>query len=133
AGGPTRSLPVISAGRSPSPPQPGDPPPAPVPAVSGSTKMDSDALGKAAALSFCADSFVPVFSVSVAPGNVAVESIAAAARVLSPAAGEPRKYTLWPALPAAATTIRPASAACSDASASAVSSGPKSAPSDMLI
>ena len=101
--------------------------------MSGSTKIDSEPLGSAAALSFCAVSFVPVFSVTVAPGNFAVESIAAAARVLSPAAGEPRKYGLWPALPAAATTISPASAACSDASASAVSAGPKSAPRDMLM
>ncbi len=61
------------------------------------------------------------------------ESIAAALRTLSPAAGEPVKYGAGPAFPAAATTMTPASAACFDASASAESAGPKSDPSDMLI
>src|SRR5262245_54793813 len=84
-------------------------------------------------LLFTANRVLPVFKLTLAPGKVAVESIAAAASVLSPAAGEPRKYGAGPALPAAATTISPASAAASDASASAVFSGPKSAPRDMLM
>src|SRR5438552_12389367 len=114
--------------------QPSETPPVPVPELSGSTWMGRDPLGSVGLpLLFCAVSVLPVFKVTLAPGKVAVESIAAAAIVLSPAAGEPRKYGAGPALPAAATTIRPASAAASDASASAVSSGPKSAPRDMLI
>src|SRR5690349_2452349 len=112
--------------------QPRETPPTPVPAVSASTWMGRVPPGIVGLLLlFTANTILPVFKLSFAPGKVAVESIAAAARVLSPAAGEPRKYGAGPALPAAATTIRPASAAASEASASAVFSGPKSAPRDM--
>src|SRR5438067_6983741 len=86
------------------------PPTPPLPPVSGSLWMGREPPGSVGLpLLFSAVSVLPVFKVTLAPGKVAVESIAAAASVLSPAAGEPRKYGAWPALPAAATTIRPAS------------------------
>src|SRR5260370_39925675 len=91
--------------------------------------------GSDALLEFCATMLFPVSNETFTAGKLGgeFESIAAALRTLSPAAGEPVKYGLGPALPAAATTMTPASAACSDASASAASSGPKSAPGAMLI
>src|SRR5262245_41381859 len=72
--------------------QPRETPPTPVPAVSGSFWMGRDPPGSVGRpLLFSAVSDLPVFKLTFAAGKVAVESIAAAARVLSPAGGEPRK------------------------------------------
>src|SRR5258706_238585 len=87
----TTTLPVIFAGSYSFSSQPRDTPSEPVVAVSGSTTMDSEPPGSVALLLFCAFSGPPLFSVRVAPGKVAVESIAAAASVLSAAAGDPVK------------------------------------------
>src|SRR6267378_1470952 len=67
------------------------------------------------------------------PGKLAVESTAATLIAPSALAGELVMYGAEPALPEAATTMTPAFAALSAASASAVLATPKSAPSDMLI
>src|SRR5216684_2716172 len=72
--------------------QPRETVPVPVPAVFGSTRMDSDPLGSVGlSLLFSTVSLLAVFKVTLAPGKLGVESIAAAARVLSAAAGEPVK------------------------------------------
>src|SRR4029079_13647826 len=84
---------------------------------------------------------VMVFAAAVAvAGNAkfAVRSCssllpAATAMPLVAAPGEPRMYGMLPALPAAETTTTPAFDASSAALASALSAGPKSEPSDMLM
>src|SRR5438552_385578 len=66
------------------------------------------------------------------PGNDAVESFAAVAIALTPAAGEPEMYGFGPLLPDERTVMTPLSARLLAATESGSSGEPNEAPSDMF-
>src|SRR6201999_3217347 len=76
---------------------------------------------------------VPVDNATVAPGKLAVGSLAATLITPVPEAGEPLRYGFWPLLPAEATTITPSFAAFDAATALGSSPLPNGEPSDMLM
>ena len=130
----TTSLPVTPAAVYSAGSQPSETPPEPVPLISGSTITGSE-VPLAAVMPLASSAVMPPVGVSASasPGYEACESIAATLIAFSPVLGLPATYGTVPEFPLEATTTMPAFTAFSDASASASSSVPKSAPSDMLI